>query len=289
MTTDLVELRAGDYRLVLEPSRGGSVARFDWRGEPLFRPTCGPSILDTACFPLVPFSNRIAHGTFRAGSETVRLAPNFPGGGHLHSLHGFGWLASWEVIKQSEHRAVLRHGYVAAEWPWDYGAEQTFALSAGGLSHSLSVTNRATEPMPVGLGFHPYFPRTSHTLYRGLHRGEWQTAPDGLPQVLHERAEAIDWWQGQPAGDRIVDTVYTGREGWLELAWPERGIALTLAPSDNLDWTVVYTPDGDDFLCIEPVSHMTDAINRNCMQLLEPNETVSAHVSYRATRIAGLS
>ena len=25
---------------------------------------------------------------------------------------------------------------------------------------------------------------------------------------------------------------------------------------------IVYTPPGEDFFCVEPVSHMTDAINR---------------------------
>ena len=58
----MIELKAGEYFLALEPERGGSIARFGWRGQDLMRPTCGPSVLDVACFPLVPFSNRIAHG-----------------------------------------------------------------------------------------------------------------------------------------------------------------------------------------------------------------------------------
>jgi aldose 1-epimerase len=281
------QLDAGDYRLVLAPARCGSVARFDWRGEPLFRPTCGPSILDTACFPLAPFSNRIAQGAFRFGGTDVRLAPNFPGGGQPHPLHGLGWLAAWEVAEHSARWVVLRHVYTAAEWPWDYLAEQRFELTSFGLLHSLSVTNRSTGPMPAGLGFHPYFPRMPQTRYRGLRCGEWQTVPDGLPQMLDERAEAIDWWQGQPADTRAVDTVYTRREGPLELMWPERDITLTLAPSDNLGFTVVYTPVGADFLCVEPVSHATDAINRNGMQALAPNETLLAYVAYHADSLGG--
>ena len=286
MASEAIDLTAGDYRMALEPARGGSVARFDWRGEPLFRPTCGPSILDTACFPLVPFSNRIAQGRFHSGDDQVQLSSNFPGVDHPHTLHGFGWLTPWEVVERSRHRAVLYHTYAAAEWPWAYGAEQCFEVTADGLMHSLSITNRSGKTMPAGLGFHPYFPRTPLTCYHGLHRGEWQTASDGLPLTLDDRDVATDWWKGQPAADRAVDTVYAGREGLLGLAWPERGIVLTLAPSENLDCTVVYTPVQADFLCIEPVSHATDVINRpnekNGMQLLAPGESVSAHVQYRA-------
>jgi aldose 1-epimerase len=90
----VLELAAGDYRLVLQPEIGGSVAGFHWRDEPVFRPACGPSVLDAACFPLAPFSNRIAHGRFRFGGREVALAPNFPDSDHPHPLHGFGWLAA---------------------------------------------------------------------------------------------------------------------------------------------------------------------------------------------------
>ena len=154
----MIDLRAGDYRLVLEPARGGSVARFDFGEEALFRPTCGPSVLDTACFPLVPFSNRIAQGVFHAGGQDVRLAPNFPGAPHPHTLHGFGWLCEWQVIEASANRALLRHAYVAGEWPWDYVAEQRFDLSDRGLTHRLTICNRGNSPMPAGLGLHPEYP-----------------------------------------------------------------------------------------------------------------------------------
>ena len=283
----MIELAAGDYRLVLEPARGGSIARFDWRGEPLLRPTGGPSIFDTACFPLVPFSNRIAHGRFRCGGREVVLAPNFPGSDNLHPLHGFGWLAAWAVVTHSAESAVLRHLHAAGEWPWNYAAEQSFTLDEGGLSHELSLTNLGDTPMPAGLGFHPYFPRNGETLYCGMHHGQWRTSADGLPLVLDSRGAAIDWWGGQPVGSRLVDTLYTGREGPLAVLWPERGIALEIAPSDNLGCTVVYTPPGADYFCVEPVSHMTDAINRpdggDAMPMLGPGDTLSAAVRYSLT------
>jgi aldose 1-epimerase len=258
----MLALSAGDYGLTLAPERGGSILRFDWRGEPLMRPACGPSILDVACFPLVPFSNRIAHGRFAADGRTVTLSPNFPGSDHPHPLHGFGWLAEWTVATCGPRSATLLHDCVADEWPWPYVASESFALDEDGLTIRLSVTNLGASAMPGGLGFHPYFPRQAQTIYQGLHRGEWRNDGDCLPIALDEKAAPDDWWQGEPIATRAVDTAYTGRVGNLEIAWPERDLALTLAPSDNLTYTVVYMPAGEDHFCVEPVSHMTDAVNR---------------------------
>ena len=35
-----------------------------------------------------------------------------------------------------------------------------------------------------------------------------------------------------------------------------------LTADEVFERLVVYTPEGKDYFCVEPVSHMTDAINR---------------------------
>ena len=122
----------------------------------------------------------------------------------------------------------------------------------------------------------PYFPRTPQTIYRGLHHGEWQVDEACLPLGLKRHNQPRDWWGGQPVDTRIVDTVYAGREGHLDIIWPERKLVARISPSDDLDCTVIYVPQGEDYFCIEPVSHATDAINRMSdeggMRTLAPGE-----------------
>lgn len=280
-----VRLRAGEYALQLAPERGGSILRLDWRGKPLLRPVCGDSILDVASFPLVPFSNRIAFGRFRHGAHEVALQPNFPGTDHPHALHGFGWLAPWQVARSDDRCAVLTHDYPGGEWPWRYRAQQIVALNEHGLDLALSVTNLAEEAMPTGLGFHPYFLRDAETAYLGLHRGEWITGDDGLPLRLAMRDRPHDWWEGAPIGARHLDTVYAGRQGKLVLTRPRQGHRITIVPSANLPYTVVYVPAGEGHFCVEPVSHPTDAINRvgrPGLRWLEPGEIMTVHMTIRA-------
>lgn len=281
----MIELEAGDYRLGILPDRGGSLAYFAWRGEPLMRPVCGTGIFDVACFPLVPFSNRIAHGRFRSGESLVELSPNFPGSDHPHPLHGFGWLASWTVIANGPQHCVLEHRYQAAQWPWSYVARQVVRLSPEGLSLDLTLTNLGNSAMPAGLGFHPYFPRTKTTRYHGLHLGEWHNTVDGLPDWLEEKEIPVDWWAGKPVESRDVDTVYTGRSGDLAVIWPDRNLTLRCRPSANMPLTVVFSPKGAEFLCVEPVTHMTDAVNRQgvqAMPFLAPACSLTASARFAA-------
>ena len=278
----MIELDVGDYHLELRPESGGVVSRFDWRGGPVFRPALGDAPLESSCFPLVPFSNRIANGCFVWNGQTISIAPNLDG--DAHPLHGFGWHAGWEVIEQVGTSARIEHCRIADdEWPWAYRAVQSFELTGNGLTQSLSLQNLSAMPMPAGLGFHPYLPCGADTVYLGLHRGEWLTGPDCLPTTLKQSAEPLDWWNAAPVAARNVDTVYTGREGPLEIFWPSRHRMLRIEPSENLPFTVVYSPRGADYFCIEPVSHMTDALNRGKagtgIVTLAPGEIIEASMS----------
>ena len=151
---------------------------------------------------------------------------------------------------------------------------------------SLSVRNRSPNPMPAGLGFHPYFPRTDATIFHGLHKGEWLADDASMPITLDEETEARDWWQGQPVASRLVDTAYVGREGPLTIAWPDRKLMAVIEPSSGLDHTVVYVPAGENYFCVEPVSHATDAINRapDTMQVIAPGECWSVSMKVSARR-----
>ena len=274
----------------MAPACGGSILAFEWRGQPLLRASSGGGILDVACFPLVPFSNRIAEGRFTWGERTVALEPNFPNVDPRNPIHGFGWLAEWNVLNCGERELRLEHLYLAGEWPWSYRAGLVYALDEEGLSARLSLTSLSDEPMPAGLGFHPYFPQTGPTRYLGLHRGEWCSDASAMPIELDLRESPTDWWHGAAVATRTVDTVYTEREGDLEIFWPETDLALRIGLSDNLSATCVYVPQRTGWFSVEPVSHMTDAINRpdapDPMASLPPGETMVVEMRLQAFALA---
>ncbi|HYJ81354.1 MAG TPA: aldose 1-epimerase, partial [Allosphingosinicella sp.] len=161
-------LARGPLSLRLAPDLGGGIASFECCAVssgniPIFRPheAGGTSPTALASFPLVPFVNRIRGGAFSFRGRRVTLARNMPP--DPSPLHGQGWLNPWTVERLGAGHAQLSYRHSAGEWPWDYEARQIFDLDDRGLSLVLSCTNLSDEPMPCGLGQHPYFPCTPST------------------------------------------------------------------------------------------------------------------------------
>ncbi|WP_310496430.1 aldose 1-epimerase [Sandarakinorhabdus sp.] len=289
----MLRLVAADLELTLDRARGGGITAFTIGGQPLFIGRDDPSPLGLASFPLVPFSNRISHGRFHAGGRSVTLPRNHPADPHHpHAIHGMGWQQGWTVIEHGASHAVLRLDMPAGAWPWAWRAQQHLALTPTGFHQRLILENRSDSPMPAGIGAHPFLPCNAVTRLHALHRGEWQTAPDGLPMHLVMTDAPQDWWHGAPLTSRIVDTVYVGRQGPIRVVWPDRRLALSIDASDTLTHTVVYVPNDAGFFCVEPVSHMTNAVNRpepealTGQRWLVPGETLAGDIWFRPYRIA---
>ncbi|HVI06627.1 MAG TPA: aldose 1-epimerase, partial [Sphingomicrobium sp.] len=184
-TESPVLLKAGNLRLELSPSIGGAISAFDWVDEnasvPILRKCPHPlaRVLDAACFPLVPYVNRIRGGEFEFRGRKVRVAPNMAG--DPSPLHGQGWLCPWIVERADDRQANLDFHYIAGEWPWNYKARQEFALDENGFSVTLSCRNLGPGAMPCGLGLHPYFPCGPDTLIDTKVTDVWTVDDKVLP------------------------------------------------------------------------------------------------------------
>lgn len=292
MSNELLTLRWGENEVVLAPSVGGAVASYrsgaDGRTVDWLRPTDAADIergdqLATACFPLVPYSNRIRAGRFVFDGRDVQLRRNF--GDRPHSIHGHGWQAPWTVADAGASTAILEYRHAAGPWPFDYSARQTFELAADGLTVRLELVNESEHRMPAGIGLHPYFPRTPKTRVRAGVSRIWLTDDEVMPLERVRPLGAIDPNRGVAADGVHLDNVYTGWNGRAEIEWPEYGTRLEMTADGPLVFLVLFTPQGEDFLCVEPVSHCTDAFNMAArgaqdtgMRVLEPGERLAASV-----------
>lgn len=268
----MITLRHGDWSAAIM-LQGGAVAALKKAGGDVLRqtPASATDILDFACFPLVPYANRIAHGRFAFDGREIRLPvlDRFS----PHALHGEGWLGVWTVLEQAADRLVLSFG--ADGWPWRYEARQTFSLSDDGLRIDLSVTNRDATPMPAGLGLHPYFPRHADSRLDAPAAGVW-TGEDIVPDRLAPLAEVIDWTDRLIADAPFVDHCFEGWSGEARLS-DAAGTTTIRSSADRLH---VYVPTGEAYVCVEPVSHRPDVFNQAApgeqgFTVLLPGETLS--------------
>ncbi|MDQ6621549.1 MAG: aldose 1-epimerase [Pseudomonadota bacterium] len=276
--TALITLEHAHGAMVLSPSTGGAIASFDWKGVPVLRSTArdvieAGDVRRHACYPLVPYSNRIEHGRLTFGGKTHELALNF--GDHPHAIHGVGWQRSWTVqsatsttaLLSLEHRPGAADSDDARAWPWPFAATQWFQLSEAGpgaitLRMKLTISNIGKETFPFGLGWHPFFPCEPLTRLAFTAGGVWETDATMIP-TAHVPAQGLySFDPGRAIGDAILDNIYTEWSGEAELSDHTSSRITTLRGDTTSPYFVVYIPPHHTFLAIEPVTQMTDAFNR---------------------------
>jgi aldose 1-epimerase len=259
-----VRLAAGPLRLELSPSIGGAISAFEWiagssEPRPILRKCNSPleKVLDAPSFPLVPYVNRISGGSFRFRGRTVRLEPNMAG--DPSPLHGQGWLNPWDLERRDETSAVLTYRHEADEWPWSYEARQEFALDEHGLSARLTCRNTSGEPMPCGLGHHPYFPCGPATRLDTSVACAWTIDEKVLP------VEKIPAEGRYDLRDRLVcgqglDNGFGGWAGEARMSDPDWPYDLRLS-SPEAKFFQLYSPPQGGIFVAEPVSHANAALN----------------------------
>lgn len=277
-------LSAGDLRLDLAPEVGGAIARFGVeRGEgytPLMRPAPDGfgDALDAACFPLVPYSNRVREGRFGFDGREVRISDNMPG--QKHPLHGDGWRNPWRVVRASDLSAELAYRHQPGDWPWSYEAHQRFDLDAEGLTLRLACRNLSDAPMPCGLGLHPYFPCNAETLLDAAVDWVWTIDAEVMPVERVPARDRYDLRHRRICGQDL-DNGFEDWSGEAEIVWPDAGFSLGFTCPDATRFQV-YSPAEGGFFVAEPVTNANAALNRPAadwpaagLAILRPGDEVS--------------
>ncbi len=212
-----------------------------------------------ASFPLIPYSNRIKNGRFSFSGTSYQLPLNF--GDHPHSIHGVGWQEKWHVLNQEEDSVILELAYEGSDWPFAFNAVQTIKLIGADLYHEIQLTNLSDKPMPAGLGMHPYFPRHGEAILTADVGGVWMTDDTCLPTQKVSCPPAWDLKSGAEVDNLHCDNQFDPWTGSARIDWPREKASVTLTSSQDLNRLVVYAPPGEEFFCVEPTSHITDAFN----------------------------
>jgi aldose 1-epimerase len=259
----MITLGRGSLELDILPEIGGSGAGLTFENRPVLRPVPHgtTNVLDTACFPLVPYANRIENGLLSFEGQDYRLPLNF--GEHPHSLHGHGWQTAWRVEALSRDRCTLAFDHAADAWAWAYAAEQVFSMTDDGVVVQISLRNRSDKPMPYSLGLHPYFPRVPGSSVTAAVDGMWDSDATQIPTKRIAAETLIDLAKTQSVATApFVDNTFTGWKGPARIAQPELGFEVELSASANARFFHVFVPQGADFFCAEPTTAMPNAFGR---------------------------
>jgi aldose 1-epimerase len=277
--TELFALDNDAWQVRVAPALGGAIIDARWHGRDVLRPTPAAelqarNVRKTACYPLVPFSNRIAFGEFSFDGAQYTLVKNLAD--MQHAIHGVGFQRAWSIDSQDSRSIQMRIAHTPDEyWPFAFEAMQTLAIESDTLTLGLRITNTHASAAPCGAGWHPFFPLDTSAGETHL-RTAWTSMllndADDLPcaGVAPMAFGALD--------HTVVDNCFTGWNGQAQIDTPHHRIAIDA--SEALRCAVLFRPAGQAFFAFEPVSHANNALHGidPPMQVLAPGEALEARV-----------
>ncbi len=288
MASSVLSLRANELVCDLRPAQGGAISGL-WLGdEPVLRSTPSGAELDSVrhagSYPLVPFSNRVAHATLKWQGTDHPLVQNFAP--EPHAIHGIGWQRGWTVLEAGPAFALLSYEHRPdASWPFAFDTSQTFRLGEDHtLELSLSITNQSERAAPVGLGWHPNFAKRARSRIAFSAAGRWDMGEDMLP-TARRQTHGLD----ADCAFLEIDHCFDGWRGTVDL----RDEALHTRISSPLTRLVVYTRPTENTIAIEPVSHVNNALSMASnaaraeelgVRILQPGESMTAQMSIAVER-----
>ena len=266
-----IALFAGSMRAEIRAEAGGRVAAL-WREDrkgvrvdvlaPMPKADFDSANWPKAgIYPLLPFSGRIRDARFPNAGRDMALEPLPFGSPHV--LHGFAHRRPWAVAEDGDAFVVLTLDHDgttgARDWPWSCRFWQRLVLDGSGLTHEIAVTNASAEPMPAGLGTHPFFAARPGDRVQMTLDAIWEQDADGFPTRLRPLA-GRDRHIAFDVGSDTTTWFGAGFGGVASLrrADDARIVVETGAPLDQI---VVHVPAVGGSCCLEPVSHAPDAFN----------------------------
>jgi aldose 1-epimerase len=279
--------QAHNAEVSVVPSVGNRAYEFKVNGKNiLYFPLPDPGALKNSSDPalnaipfLAPWANRVRGGGFWANGKRYLFNPDL---GTLRmdakglTIHGLLTASPlWEIVdvkadaqsaRVTSRLQFWRYPDLMANWPFAQEYEMTYILSAGVLEVSTTVSNLSSQPMPISIGFHPYFNIPD------VPRDEYMVS---LPARRHVETDAQLVATGETVPNQLTSPIslkdHTFDDGFTDLVRDANGratFAASVGPKKieviygpKYQVAVVYAPPGRNYICFEPMTGITNAIN----------------------------
>jgi aldose 1-epimerase len=289
---DVVTLSDQDSGTVVTtiPSAGNVVSQMTVKGQPILRWPYA-SLAELRARPayngiplLAPWANRLDEQAFYANGTRYPFDMALGNVGGAIPIHGFlTYACGWQVTDLGADGSgawvtsrldFYRQPAWMKQFPFAHTIGLTHRLAQGGLEVTTQIENLSAEPMPVSIGFHPYFqltdsPRNDWTIAVAAER-EWLLAETKMPTGQTAPIEALfPDRSAVPLGKYSLDHVFSdlvrGQDGRAVMTVRGRTQQIDVALGPNYRAVVIYSPspaDGDrGFICFEPMVGITNALN----------------------------
>ena len=236
---------------------------------------------------LAPFANRLDEPAFYANGKKYNFDMELGNVRGPIPIHGFLTNATdWVLVEaRADYRAAwvtsrlefYRNPLYMQQFPFAHTITMTYRLQDGILEVRTRIDNASREPMPVAIGFHPYFQLTDSS------RDEWTLSiaakthwllaankiPTGETQDISKRLPDP---RNVPLMGASLDDVFSDLErdaqGRAVMSLKGRQQQLDVLIGPKFKSVVVYTPpqpakapDSRGSIAIEPMAGITNSMN----------------------------
>ena len=226
---------------------------------------------------LSPWANRLEENWYWVDGSQYHINPGLGNIRFDHShqpIHGLLLFERWRVekVETDDNRAEVtsrfdfsEHPKLMAQFPFAHRLEMRHSLRNGRLYVTTRIVNTCTDSLPVSLGFHPYF------RLPGGDRSDWKlqicarkhyslndkSIPTGETSVRQPASFAVK--------DVELDDVYADlvrdAEGYARFSLSNEAACVHVGFGRRYPVAVVYAPPTGNFVCIEPMCAITNALN----------------------------
>ena len=278
---------------VVLPEQGARLHRLHVFGHDLLRT---PPDLATyerepflwAAYPMAPWCNRLSTDRLTVGPREVALSQNYSDGS---AIHGQVYRSAWQTdAGLTDTAGTFRVRAGGDDWPWEYEVIQAIAVRGDALILELALANRSADPMPGGLGIHPWFvsPVEIAIPAAAVYRTNLESAP--MPESVSGDFD-LRARRPMPAG---LDATWTALSAPLvELAWPQLGIRASMRVTADTPHVVAASPTDRDAVAVEPQTHAPQGLRRllngepGAMTWLAPGAALHLGVELAFRRASG--
>lgn len=240
---------------------------------------------------LGPWANRLDEPAFYANGKKYPFNMELGNVNGPRPIHGF--LSStdkWQVVEVKSDASsawvtsrleFYRQPQWMAQFPFAHTIEMTYRLRDGVVEVSTTVQNLSAEPMPLSIGYHPYYrltdsPRDEWTLAVGA-RTQWLLNADKIPTGETEPIEKLfpdpravplkAYNLDHVFGDLIRDSsgrasvTVSGKTQKLEILIGPKYRALVMFAPTGQGGGGGRGPQDRNFIALEPMVGITNAMN----------------------------
>ncbi|MEW5990992.1 MAG: hypothetical protein AB1736_06555 [Chloroflexota bacterium] len=289
MAEDVLRIADGPLEVELLPWFGARIHRLRAFGQDIIRT---PERLEVhledpigwGAYTMAPWCNRLPMVATAVGDRIVQVPESFGDG---WALHGQVVDVPWD--RATDGSLVVQGG--GGGWPWFYRVAQRITIHDASLHIALSLTNLADEPMPGGLGIHPWFRRPLEVRLAGRRVVPSNRDPRA---VLQPVTGDLDLRRLRPVPDGL-DAAWTDLDDPIaELHWPKLGLRAEISLRSEAGRCVALaSPTNLEAVAIEPQTHLPQGLGRllggepGGLHLLGPGATLRLTTEWRFSRGLG--